>query len=128
MTGRPYSSTNSCALATEMTGSSVPGTTGTPAAMAATRAVVLSANVFRLATVGPTNVMPASWHACANAGDSDRKPYPGWMASTCLSLAMRMICSMSRYEATAGAFGVFFSSKKDWSAPHRCWEKRSSYP
>ena len=36
----------------------------TPAAMAASRADVLSANVFKFSIVGPTKVMPLSAHAC----------------------------------------------------------------
>ena len=50
---------------------SVPGTTGTPAAMAASRADVLSANVFRLSTVGP-----AAW----KAGKGQREE-AGWMGA-----------------------------------------------
>ena len=42
--------------------SSLPGTTGTPAAIAAARAEVLSANVLRFSIFGPTNVIPASAH------------------------------------------------------------------
>ena len=73
MTGRPISSTKasaSAALASE----SLPGTTGTPAATAASLAEVLSAKVSRLAAVGPTKAMPASSHARANSGLSLRKP------------------------------------------------------
>ena len=96
MTGSPISSTNAF-TSSAFASKSLPSMTGTPAAMAASLALVLSLNVFKFSTVGPTKVMPASPHALANCGLSLRNPYPGWMASTPLSLAMFMIWSMSRY-------------------------------
>ena len=56
----PDSSTNLTAASADVTGPSVPGTTGTPAAIAAARAEVLSANVLRFSILGPTKVMPLS--------------------------------------------------------------------
>ena len=54
----------------DIAGAPLPGTTGTPASMAASLAEVLSLKVSRLATVGPTKAMPASSHALANAACS----------------------------------------------------------
>jgi hypothetical protein len=52
----------------------VPGTTGTPAAIAAARAAVLLP-IRRIASgVGPMNVMPASSTAAAKSSFSARKP------------------------------------------------------
>ena len=53
---------------------SVPGTTGTFAAMAIFRAETLSEKESKFSTVGPTNVMPRSPHNRASSGDSDKKP------------------------------------------------------
>ena len=47
----------------------MPGTTGTFEAIAIARAVVLSANASRFATVGPMNVMPFASHARASSAD-----------------------------------------------------------
>ena len=54
--------------------SSVPGTTGTPAAMAACRAAVLLPILVMASGDGPTNVSPASTHACAKSSFSARNP------------------------------------------------------
>jgi len=55
-------------------GCSVPGTTGTPARMAARRAVVLLPIASIASGSGPMKVMPASRTARANAAFSARKP------------------------------------------------------
>ena len=46
--------------------------TDTPALMASSRALVLSPNVSRFWTDGPTKVMSLSAQAWANSADSDR--------------------------------------------------------
>jgi hypothetical protein len=74
MMGKPIPSTNSTTSSAVLNAPSLPGTTGTPASIAAFRADVLSANRFKFSTVGPTNVIPASSQAWANSGDSDRNP------------------------------------------------------
>ena len=51
-----------------------PGTTGTPAAIAARRAAVLLPISAIASGVGPMNVSPASRHAAAKSSFSDRKP------------------------------------------------------
>ena len=128
MIGSPFVSTNALTSAKSVSDSSVPGTTGTFASIAAMRAVVLSAKVRRLSTVGPTNLIPSRSHALAKSGFSERKPYPGWIASTPFSFATFTICSTSRYAATAGWLGSAFSRRNDWSAPHRCCDFASSMP
>ena len=55
-------------------GSSVPGTTGTPAAIAARRAAVLLPISAIASGVGPMNVSPASRHAAGKASFSARNP------------------------------------------------------
>ena len=55
-------------------GASLPGTTGTPAAIAAVRAAVLLPIIAIAAAEGPMNVRPAAAHAPANAAFSARKP------------------------------------------------------
>ncbi len=51
--------------------------TGSPAARAAAIARALLPVNSNTSADGPTNVMPASTHAEASSGFSDRKPYPG---------------------------------------------------
>ncbi len=55
-------------------GTSVPGTTGTPAATAACRAAVLLPIRAIADGGGPTNVRPASTHAWAKSSFSARNP------------------------------------------------------
>ena len=74
MTGRPNSSANALASCAVSSALSVPGTTGTFAAMAIFRAETLSEKESKFSTVGPTNVMPRSLHNRASSGDSDKKP------------------------------------------------------
>ena len=51
-----------------------PGTTGTPAAVTASRARILSPITAIAVVGGPTNTMPASARAAARSAFSDRKP------------------------------------------------------
>ena len=55
-------------------GSSVPGTTGTPAATASRRAEVFSPMSAIVSLRGPMKAIPASSQARANAAFSARKP------------------------------------------------------
>ena len=55
-------------------GSALPASTGTPASAAASRARTLSPNKSSKCGVGPTNAIPASPHARANAPLSARNP------------------------------------------------------
>ncbi len=55
-------------------GSRVPGTTGTPAAMAAWRAAVLLPIRSMASGDGPMNTSPASRHAAAKVAFSARNP------------------------------------------------------
>ena len=56
------------------TGSSVPGTTGTPASTASRRAEVFSPMSAMVWLAGPMKTRPASSHARAKAAFSARKP------------------------------------------------------
>jgi len=53
-------------ISSTLLGPSVPGSTGTPAAVAARRAADLLPNSSSVAASGPTKVYPAAAHACAN--------------------------------------------------------------
>ena len=59
-------------------------------------AVVLSPNIFKVFSLGPINLILALLTDAAKAEFSLRKPYPGWMKSTLESLAIEMICLISR--------------------------------
>ena len=58
-----------------------PGMTGSPAAIAAVRALTLSPTFDNTEAGGPTKAMPASVTASAKSARSERNPYPGWIAS-----------------------------------------------
>lgn len=45
-------------------------------------------DLFKRHALGPMKVMPSSAQRRAKVAFSDRKPYPGWMASTSASLAI----------------------------------------
>ena len=53
---------------------SPPGTTATPAPVAARRALIFEPKRAITSAGGPMNVNPASTHAAGNAGSSERKP------------------------------------------------------
>lgn len=76
------------------TSPSLPGTTGTPARMACSRAVCFSPRDSIVSAAGPTKVMPFCRRRLGKFGFSDRNPYPGMTASTALSLARLIIWSL----------------------------------
>ena len=75
---------------------SVPGTIGTPADSASSRALTLLPIRVMAWVDGPMNVMPEAWQSSANSAFSDRNPYPGWMASAPIRLAKSTICLLSK--------------------------------
>ena len=75
---------------------SVAGTVGTPAAAAMARAETLSPSRRRVSGRGPMKAIPAAAQASANSGDSERNPYPGWIASDPVSTATPMMSSTAR--------------------------------
>ena len=82
---------SACFFAWRMsTGSGVPGTIGTPARSATTRAAALSPICSIAAADGPTNVNPVSSTAFAKCARSARNPYPGWIR------VARALCAASR--------------------------------
>ena len=72
------------------------GTVGTPAVAAMARADTLSPSLRSVSGRGPMKTMPCAAQARAKSGDSERKPYPGWMASAPVSAATRSISSTDR--------------------------------
>ncbi|RPK31969.1 hypothetical protein EES39_39845 [Streptomyces sp. ADI92-24] len=72
-TGKPISSAAATSASTSSDGSE-DFSTGTPASRAAATARDLFPVRFSTEAGGPTNVMPASEHAAARSGFSDRKP------------------------------------------------------
>ncbi len=72
--GNPISFASFNAWARSLTGSSVPGRTGTLIRIATARAAVLSPIMSSSSGRGPTKVMPSRAQARANAGFSLRNP------------------------------------------------------
>ena len=68
---------------------------GTPACVARSLAVCFSPKDSILSGLGPTQTMPAPATALAKSAFSDKKPYPGMMASALFSLAILMISSLA---------------------------------
>jgi hypothetical protein len=78
------------ALSSLSTGPSLPGRIGTPAFFIARRARALSPSSRMTFGVGPMNLMWQASQTSARYALSDRKPYPGWMASApVISAALR---------------------------------------
>jgi hypothetical protein len=74
MSGKPISFAIFSASSRSVTGSSVPGSTGTLIFLASARAAVLSPIMSSSSGRGPTKMMPASAQARANSAFSERKP------------------------------------------------------
>ena len=73
---------------------SEPGEVGTPASLAINLARALSPMSVSAFAEGPIKTMPAVSQASTKAAFSDRKPYPGCMASTPISIATAIIFSI----------------------------------
>ena len=73
-TGQPWTAPKAWISSAEVTGPSLPGTTGTPASIAATRDDTLSPITSMASGGGPTNVAPREARARAKAGFSLKKP------------------------------------------------------
>ena len=73
ISGKPISGARRTASSGSMR-PSVPGTTGTPAAIIVLRAATLSPRCVIASGAGPMNVMPFSAHARANASRSLKNP------------------------------------------------------
>ena len=69
---------------------------GTPAAAIIFLASILEPMASIAATGGPTQVSPAAITSRANPAFSDRKPYPGWIASAPAACAAAMTRSPRR--------------------------------
>ena len=84
------------AVASSRTAPSEPGTTGTLAAIAISRARDLLPSWAMVSASGPMNSILHERQTSAKWEFSLRKPYPGWMASTSAISAAEMIDGMSR--------------------------------
>ncbi len=94
--GSPFSSAKAITSSAPETGSLVPATSGAPARWAMCRAATLSPRSRMACGGGPIHVRPASSTAWANSAFSERKPYPGWIASAPESAAAFSTLAMSR--------------------------------
>ena len=74
MTGKPISRHTRRASSASFSGSAVPGTTGTPAAIMRWRAAILSPMASIVSAVGPMKMMPAASQRRTNSAFSDKKP------------------------------------------------------
>lgn len=74
ITGNPYWFANADTWEGSDTDCSIPGITGTPAALATSRADTLSPTAAMQDGEGPMNRTPAWLHFSANSVDSDKKP------------------------------------------------------
>ena len=92
----PMASAASASCASVSEGSSLPGTTGTPAAATVRLAAILSPMAAIAPGGGPTKTRPFSAQARASAGFSARNPYPGCTASAPLRRAAPMTSSTDR--------------------------------
>ena len=96
MTGKPHVSANFSASSSFSTGPSVPGSSGRPAFFIARRARALSPIRRITFGSGPMNRMWHASHTSARYADSDRNPYPGWIASAPVISAALMIAGTFR--------------------------------
>ena len=64
---------------------------GTPAAFMVALAVALSPILSIISAEAPMNLIPFSAHILENLAFSERKPYPGWMASALVISAAAII-------------------------------------
>ena len=77
ITGYPISFAKPFASSTLCKRPSPPGTTGTPALIIVSFAVILSPMALIISGVGPMNLIPCSLQIRANFEFSAKKPYPG---------------------------------------------------
>ncbi len=77
ITGKPSSRAISMALLSSVTTPLLPGSTGTPAFCAVSRALALSPICLMLSGLGPMKRIPVELQISAKLAFSARKPYPG---------------------------------------------------
>ena len=77
ITGYPISLAKVFASSTLSNKPLPPGTTGTPALIMVSLAVILSPILLIISGVGPINLIPWSAQICANLAFSAKNPYPG---------------------------------------------------
>ena len=74
----------------------MPATRGAPTRSAILRAETLSPNALIAAGGGPIQINPAPIVASAKSAFSERKPYPGWIASALTFFAISIIFLLLR--------------------------------
>ncbi len=84
------------ASASVPSGPSDPGTQGTPAFFMILMADTLSPMARIVSAFGPMNTKPLFSTRSAKSAFSERKPYPGWMATESVTSAALMIAGMLR--------------------------------
>src|ERR1700693_3724515 len=80
-------------------GPSDPGTQGMPAAFMCLMADTLSPIMRMVSARGPTKMNPLFSTRSAKSAFSDKKPYPGWMATASVTSAALMMAGMFRYDS-----------------------------
>src|SRR5690554_6105853 len=80
-----------------------PGMVGTPAAAMVALAVALSPILLIISGVAPINFILYSSQILENSAFSDKKPYPGWIASALVISAAAMIRGIFKYDSLLGA-------------------------
>ena len=79
-------------------GPSEPDTQGTPAAFMTLMAETLSPIRRMVSARGPTKMKPLFSTRSAKSAFSDRKPYPGWIATESVTSAALMMAGMFKYD------------------------------
>ena len=64
---------------------------------------------------GPMNVSPCAATTSAKPSSSDRKPYPGWIASQPLTSAAEMTAGADKYDRRASAGPMQMASSASWT-------------
>ena len=96
ITGKPTSRASRAAWLASSSGSWLPGSTGTPAALAVCRALALSPIRRMTSGRGPIQPILHSSSTSAKWAFSARNPYPGWTASAPVISAAEMMLEMFR--------------------------------
>src|SRR6266540_1514221 len=96
MTGKPTSSAIFSASSASASLPRAPGRSGSPAFSIASRAATLFPMSRIISGRGPMNLIPIRVTISANSAFSERKPYPGWIASAPVTSAAERSARTSR--------------------------------
>ena len=109
-------------LASSPIGPPEPGTQGTPAFFMALIADTLSPIRRIVSAFGPMKIKPDFSTCSAKSAFSDRKPYPGWIATAPVTSAAAIIEGTFRYDSFAAGLPIQIVS----SASLTCFRSRSA--